>query len=53
MGNIEEAAHHADELRLFSPGFLATILRGELILIRNAEQNKLLLEGLGRSGLPE
>jgi len=53
MGNMEEAAHHADELRVFSPDFISTILRGELLLYRNTEHNKLLLEGLRKSGLHE
>jgi len=53
MGNMEEAAHHADELSVFSPDFIPTILRGELLLYRNSEHNKLLLEGLRKSGLHE
>jgi adenylate cyclase len=52
-GNLEEAAHHADELKVFSPDFIPTILRGELLLYRNAEHNKLLLDGLRKSGLFE
>jgi tetratricopeptide (TPR) repeat protein len=52
-GNLEEAARHADELNFFSPDFIPTILRGELLLYRNEEHNKLLLEGLRKSGLYE
>jgi adenylate cyclase len=52
-GNLEEAARHVDELSVFSPDFIASILRGELLLYRNAEHNKLLLEGLHKSGLYE
>jgi hypothetical protein len=53
MGNLKEAAHHANELKVFSPDFIPTILRGELLLYRNAEHNKLLLDGLRKSGLYE
>jgi TolB-like protein/class 3 adenylate cyclase len=53
MGNLEEAAKHADELSVFSPDFIPTILRGELLLYRNEEHNKLLLEGLRKAGLYE
>ena len=53
MGNMEEAVHHADELSVFSPDFIPTILRGELLLYRNSEHNKLLLDGLRNSGLHE
>jgi hypothetical protein len=52
-GNLEEAAQHADELSVFSPDFIPTILRGDLSLYRNEEHNKLLLEGLRKSGLYE
>jgi len=52
-GNLEEAARHADELNVFSPDFIPAILRGELLLYRNEEHNKLLLEGLRKSGLYE
>jgi adenylate cyclase len=45
-GNLEEAAQHADELSAFSPDFIASILRGKLLLFRKEEHNKLLLEGL-------
>lgn len=52
-GNLEEAAQHVDELSDFSPDFIPSILRGELLLYRNSEHNKLLLEGLRKSGLYE
>jgi adenylate cyclase len=52
-GNLEEAAQHADELSAFSPDFIASILRGKLLLFRKEEHNKLLLEGLRKSGLYE
>jgi TolB-like protein len=52
-GNLEEAAQHAEELRAFSPDFIPTILRGELLLYRSSEHNQLLLEGLRKSGLYE
>ena len=52
-GNLEEAANHADELRIFSPDFIPTILRGDLLLYRDSAHNKLLIEGLRKAGLHE
>jgi len=50
-GDLEEAAHHVDELRIFSPDFIPSILRGDLLLYKNPEHNKLLIEGLHKAGL--
>ena len=52
-GNLEEAATHADELRTFSPDFIPTILRGDLLLYKDLAHNKLLIEGLRKAGLHE
>jgi adenylate cyclase len=52
-GNLEEAAHHADELKVFSPDFIPTILRGELLIYRNSAHNELLIEGIRKAGLHE
>jgi len=52
-GNLEEAAHHADELRVFSPDFIPTILRGDLLLYRDSAHNKLLIDGLRKASLHE
>jgi hypothetical protein len=52
-GNLEEAAHHADELKVFSADFIPTILRGELLIYRNSAHNKLLIEGIRKAGLYE
>jgi TolB-like protein len=52
-GNLEEAATHADELKIFSPDFIPTILRGDLLLYRDSTHNKLLIEGLRKAGLHE
>ena len=50
-GNLDEAAYHADELKVFSPDFIPTILRGDLLLYKNPEHNKLLVEGLRKAEL--
>ena len=52
-GNLDEARQHADALSEFSPDFVASILRGELVLYRQAEHNALLVDGLRQSGLFE
>ena len=52
-GNLEEAANHADELKIFSPDFIPTILRGDLLLYRDSAHNNLLIEGLRKAGLHE
>ena len=53
VGNVEEAAHHAEELRAFSPDFMPTILRGDLMLYKMPEHNALLVEGLHKAGMPK
>ncbi len=51
LGNPEEAKQHAQELHQFSPDFIPTILRGDLLLYKNPEHNKLLIEGLRKAEL--
>jgi len=53
IGNLEEAKHHADELKIFSPGFIPSILRGELAIYKNSTQNEILVEGLRNAGLQD
>ena len=50
-GDLAEAAHHAKELRAFSPDFLPAIFRGDLALYKMPEHNSLLLEGLRKARL--
>jgi len=50
-GDLEQAASHAVELEAFSPGYISTILNGDLRIYKLAEHNNLLLEGLRRANL--
>jgi TolB-like protein len=52
-GDFEQAARHAEELEIFSPDFILTILRGDLSLYKMPEHNKLLVDGLRRAGFKE
>jgi TolB-like protein len=52
-GDFEQAARHAEELEIFSPDFISTILRGDLSLYKMPEHNKLLVDGLRRAGFKE
>ena len=49
-GDFEQAAHHAEELKIFSPDFISTILSGDLSLYKMPEHNKLLEDGLRKAG---
>ena len=49
-GDFEQAARHAEELGIFSPDFISTILHGELSLYKMPEHNKLLVDGLRKAG---
>ena len=49
-GDFEQAARHAEELKMFSPDFISTILHGDLSLYKMPEHNKLLVDGLRKAG---
>jgi adenylate cyclase len=49
-GDFEQAARHAEELEMFSPDFISTILHGDLSLYKMPEHNKLLVDGLRKAG---
>ena len=53
LDKIEEARQHAEALGQFSPGFIASILRGELLLYRDSAPNQLFTEGLQKAGFDE
>ena len=50
-GLDDEARQHAEALSEFSPDFVGTLLRGEVVLYRDPEPNALLVNGLRQSGL--
>ena len=52
-GNLEQAKRHADELSLFAPEFLSTILRGDMRLYKAQNHNTRLVEGLQKVGIRE
>jgi TolB-like protein len=52
-GDFEQAALHADELKSFAPDFIPTLLRGDMLLYKMPEHNKLLVDGLRKAGLKE
>jgi TolB-like protein len=49
-GDFEQAARHAEELKMFSPDFISTILHGDLSLYKMPEHNQLLVDGLRKAG---
>jgi tetratricopeptide (TPR) repeat protein len=49
-GDFEQAARHAEELKIYSPDFISTILHGDLSLYKMPEHNKLLVDGLRKAG---
>jgi TolB-like protein len=53
LGELEEAARHAADLKAFSPDFLPIVLRGEMTLYKAPEHNELLVDGIRKAGLPE
>ncbi len=53
LGELEEAARHAADLKAFSPDFLPIVLRGKMTLYKMPEHNKLLVDGIRKAGLPE
>ena len=52
-GRFDEARQHAAELAKFSPDYIASLLRRDLVLYRQPEHNDLLIEGLRQSGIGE
>jgi len=52
-GDFEQAAHHAEELKIFSPDFIPAILRGDMSLYKMPEHNKLIIDGLHKAGFKE
>jgi adenylate cyclase len=52
-GDFEQAARHVEELKIFSPDFISTILRGDLSLYKIPEHNKLLVDGLRKAGFKD
>jgi adenylate cyclase len=53
LGELEEAARHAADLKAFSPDFLPIVLRGEMTLYKAPEHNELLVDGIRKAELPE
>ena len=51
--DFQQAAQHADEIKTFSPDFIPTILRGEMLLYKMPGHNRLLVDGLRKAGLKE
>jgi len=52
-GDLEQATRHAEELKIFSPDFISTIVRGDLSLYKMPEHNKLLIDGLRKAGFKD
>ena len=48
-GELEQAAEHAAYLKSFSPDFIPSILRGDLVLYSKPEHNALLADGLRKA----
>ncbi len=49
-GDMAGAAEHAEFLHSFSPDFIPSVLRGEMVLYKLPDQNALLAEGLSKAG---
>jgi adenylate cyclase len=52
-GDLKQAARHVHDLESFSPDFISSIFRGDILLYKMPSHNKLLLEGLSKAGLNE
>jgi len=50
-GDLEQAAVHAAALEEFSPVYIPSILRGDLLIYKTPCHNNLLVEGLRKAGL--
>ncbi len=53
LGDLEEAARQALDLKVFAPDFIPSILRGNMTLYKMPEQNVLLVDGLRKAGVVE
>ena len=53
LGELEEAARHAADLKVFAPDFLPIVLRGEMTFYKAPEHNALLVDGIRKAELPE
>lgn len=51
IGARDEAAKQAQRLDEFAPGFIPSLLNGDLALYQKPEDNELLLQGLREAGL--
>ncbi|MDH3665507.1 MAG: hypothetical protein OEN23_01110 [Paracoccaceae bacterium] len=49
-GDMAGAAEHAEFLHSFSPDFIPSVLRGEMVLYKLPDHNALLAEGLSKAG---
>jgi adenylate cyclase len=52
-GDFEQAAVHVAALEEFSPTYISSILRGDLLIYKTPGHNNLLLEGLRKAGMNE
>jgi TolB-like protein/class 3 adenylate cyclase len=52
-GDFEQAAVHAAALEEFSPTYIPSILRGDLLIYKTPGHNNLLVEGLRKAGMNE
>jgi adenylate cyclase len=52
-GDLEQAAAHVAALAEFSPTYIPSILRGDLLIYKTPGHNNLLIEGLRKAGMSE
>jgi len=52
-GDLDKAAAHAAALAEFSPAYIPSILRGDLLIYKTPSHNNLLVEGLRKAGMNE
>jgi hypothetical protein len=52
-GDFEQAAVHAAALGEFSPTYIPSILRGDMLIYKTPGHNNLLVEGLRKAGMNE
>jgi adenylate cyclase len=50
MDDLYQVQKHAQNLAEVSPEFLSSLIRGDLVLFRESSHNKLLVDGISRSG---
>ena len=53
IGDAALMRTHLDALKSFSPGFIASLFRGENRLFAKDEHMDMLLDGLRKAGMPE